>query len=80
MPSHFKRYTIQDRKIVVQQPKRTSQTLGESHDGPENAKQVNLAIEGEEPRPTYIANDLDEEEEKILMATLEEYKDVFAWS
>lgn len=34
VPSHFKRYTIQDKKIVVHQPIRTSQAPGESYDGP----------------------------------------------
>ena len=29
LPSHFKRYTVQDRKIVVQQPTRTLQNPGE---------------------------------------------------
>ena len=33
LPSHFKRYTVQDRKIVVQQPTRTLQNPGESYDG-----------------------------------------------
>ena len=31
VPSHFKRYTIQDKKIVVQQPKRTLQVSRESY-------------------------------------------------
>ena len=37
VPSHFKRYTIQDRKVIVQQPKRTLEEPGKSYDGPENA-------------------------------------------
>ena len=80
VPSHFKRYTIQDRKIITQQPIRTSQKPGESYDGPENAKKIDLAEEGEEPKPAWIATDLDPEEEEILIAALKEYKDVFAWS
>ena len=49
-PSNFKKYTIQDRKIVLQQPIR--QKLGEpdiSYDGPEDVKQIDLAEPGEEP-------------------------------
>ena len=80
VPSHFKRYTVQNRKIVAQQPIRTSQKPGESYDGPENAKQIDLAKEGEEPKPAYIATDLDPEEEELLIKTLKEYRDVFAWS
>ena len=46
----------------------------------ENAKKVDLAEEGEDPRPAYIAADLEPEDEKMLIVALKEYKDVFAWS
>ena len=39
-----------------------------------------LAKEGEGSRPAYIATDLLLEEEELLIKTLKEYKDVFAWS
>ena len=81
VPSNFKSYTIQDRKIMLQQPKRVKpEQLGESYDGPEDAKKVDLANPGEESRPVYIATDLTLEDETLLIATLKEYKDVFAWS
>ena len=80
LPSHFKRYIVEDQKIVVQQPTRTLQNPGESYDGLENAKKIDLAKEGEDPRLAYIAADLDPEEENMLVAALKEYKDVFAWS
>ena len=73
VPSHLKKYTIQDRKIVIKQPIKTSQIPGESYesyDGPENAKKIDLADEGQEPRPAYIAMDLEPKEEKILIKTL----------
>ena len=39
VPSSFKTYTIQDRRIVTQSPKREKPTiLGESYDGPEEVK------------------------------------------
>ena len=79
-PSHFKKNTIHERKIIVQQSMRTSQKPGESYDGPEDAKKINLAEKGEEPRPAYIATDLAPDEEELLIKTLKEYKDVFAWS
>ena len=53
---------------------------GQSYDGPENGKRIDLPEEGEDPRPAYIANDLLPEEEELLIKTLKEYKDVFAWS
>lgn len=39
-----------------------------------------MELEGEDPRPAWIATDLEEEEKKLLIKTLREYKDVFAWS
>ena len=72
VPSNFKSYTIQDRRIVLQQPKRVKpEIMGESYDGPEDAKKIDLANPGEEPRPVYIATDLTAEEEELLIATLE---------
>ncbi|MCO5581275.1 hypothetical protein L7F22_035153 [Adiantum nelumboides] len=43
-------------------------------------EEIDLAELGEEPKPTYIATDLTKEEEKLLIATLKQYKDMFAWS
>ncbi|MCO5557917.1 hypothetical protein L7F22_011490 [Adiantum nelumboides] len=80
VPSHYKKYTIQDRKIIVQQPMRELKEPGTSYDGPEKAKKIDLAELGEEQKPAYIATDLTEEEEQLLIATLKHYKDVFAWS
>ena len=80
LPPELKKYTIQDRKIIVQQPIRTAQKPGESYDGLENAKKIDLAQEGEDSRPAYIAADLESEEEELLVKTLKEYRDVFAWS
>ncbi|MCO5576761.1 hypothetical protein L7F22_030580 [Adiantum nelumboides] len=51
-----------------------------SYDGPKKAKKIDLAEPREEPKPAYIATDLTEEEEQLLIATLKQYKDVFAWS
>ncbi|MCO5577322.1 hypothetical protein L7F22_031150 [Adiantum nelumboides] len=80
IPDNFKRYTIQDRKIVLETPKRTPQgKLGESYDGPELAKQVDIAEQGEDPKLVWVAMDLTMEEEALLISTLKEYRDVFAW-
>ena len=37
-PSHFKCYTIDERKVILQHPKREPQKPGESYDGPNNSK------------------------------------------
>ena len=65
----------------MQKPIRQKPNIpGESYDGPEDAKQVNLANEGEEQKLVWIATDLTPDEEQLLVRTLKEYKDVFAWS
>ena len=81
VPLNFKTYTIQDRRIVTQPPKRSKLNKPrESYDGPKDAKKIDLARPGEDPKPVYIAMDLLPEEEELLVKTLSEYRDVFAWS
>ena len=47
VPSNFKKFTIQDRKIVLQQPIRVRpENPGESYDGPEDAKKIDLVEPG----------------------------------
>ena len=59
---------------------RTSQKPWESYDGLKNSKRIYLPKNGEEPKPAYIIVDLEPKEEELLIVTLKEYKDVFAWS
>ena len=82
MPDGLKKFTIEDRKIILQKPVRQKpETPGVSYDGPQDSKQVNLAEPGEEPRRMVcIATDLSPDEEELLVKTLREYKEVFAWS
>ena len=81
VPSNFKSYTIQDRKIMLQQPKRVRPKIaGELYDGLKDAKKIDLANPGEESRPIYIVTNLNPNEEELSIATLKEYKDVFACS
>ena len=81
VPSNFKKFTIQDRKIILQQPMREKpEEPGLSYDGPEDAKQVDIAEPRTEPRKVWIATDLTPDEEELLISTLREYKDIFAWS
>ena len=47
-----------------------------SYDGPEDAKQIFLNDMNK--KTTWIAIDLDQDEEAILFATLKDYQDVFA--
>ena len=44
------------------------------------AKRLDLALDGEDPKPVYIATDLNHEEEDELVRLLREYRAVFAWS
>ena len=58
VPSNFKKFTIQDRKIILQQPMRQKpEEPGLSYDGPEDAKQVDIAEPGTEPRKVWIATE-----------------------
>ena len=41
---------------------------------------MNIAQPGEESKPIKIAQDLTLEEESLLLQTLTEYRDVFAWT
>ena len=62
-------------------PKREKpQQLGESYDGPEDAKRLDLALPREEPHPMYITMDLEPQEEELLLTSLRNHRDVFAWS
>ena len=80
VPSHYKKYEVEERKIVVQKLDREKVVAGVSYDGQEEAKKIDLAQPGEEAKPAYISADLTAEEEERLMAFLKEYRDVFAWS
>ena len=79
VPSHYKNYTIEDRKILMQLPDRQNEKK-KSYDGPEDAKKIDISKPEEESRPMYIAADLTSEEEHELTKLLKEYRDVFAWS
>ena len=52
---------------------------GKSYDGPQDTKKIDLAELGEEPKPAWIATDLTPNEEELIISTLKEYRDVFAW-
>ena len=48
-------------------------TPGISYDGPEDAKQINLANEGGEQKLVWIATDLAPDEEQLLIQTLKDH-------
>ena len=58
----------------MQKPKRQKPLeKRESYEGPEDAKQVDLALEGKEPQKVWIAIDLTPDEEALIISTLREY-------
>lgn len=79
VPSHFKKYTIKERKIVVQQSDENSPNSWSMYQGPKNGKRLDLVNEGEEQRPLYIATDLDLEEEEILIKTFRENREMYSF-
>ncbi|MCO5560570.1 hypothetical protein L7F22_014185 [Adiantum nelumboides] len=81
VPAHYKKYTVEERKIILKKPgRREMANQGVSYDGPEDAKKIDLANPGEDSKPVYIAIDLETDEEKELIEILQEFQDVFAWS
>lgn len=70
VPSHYKKYTVQERRVVIEKPMREQKEPGTSFDGPEDAKKIDRSESGEEPKPAYIATDLSPDEEELLIKTL----------
>ena len=64
VPSHYKKYEVEERKIVVQKPDREKVVARVSYDGQEEAKKIDLAQPREEAKPAYISADLTAEEEE----------------
>ena len=76
---HFKSYSIQDRYIFCEKPKRIVDTYDDGvYEGPTKVKEVNLAGPGETPKSVFVSVDLTKEEEGNLITSLKEYKDCFA--
>ena len=65
--SHYKKYMVEEWKIVLQKSTREKVVAGVSYDGQEEAKKVDLAQLDEESKPVYVSVDLSEEEEKKLI-------------
>ena len=73
IPNGPKKYTIEDWKAVMLNPKQQKlKTPGEAYDGLEDAKKVNVASKGKEPQMVWIAMDLMSNEEELLIQMLKE--------
>ena len=77
---HYKKYTVEERKIIWQKPNRQQPITRISYEGPEDAKKIDLAGPNEDAKPVYIAMDLELTKEQRLVEILQEFRDVFAWS
>ena len=77
VPSYYKKYTVEERRIVLQKPIREKVVAGVSYNGQEEARKVDLAQPNEESKLVYVSIDLSKEEEKELAKLLEEFRDVF---
>ena len=80
VPEHYKKYTVEERKIIWQKPNRQQPVAGVSYEGPKDAKKIDLAGPNEDAKPVNIATDLKPTEEQCLIELLQEFGDVFAWS
>ena len=65
---------------MFNKPIRTQQAPGESYDGPEGSKKIDLAEPGRRVQACLDSFRLSQEEEDLLIKTLKEYRDVFAWT
>ena len=43
VPSHYKKYTMEEKNILVQKPNQENLSIGVSNDGIEDAKKIDLA-------------------------------------
>ena len=68
VPSHYKKYEVEERKIVVQKPDKEKVVARVSNDGQEEAKKIDLAQPREEAKQAYILADLIAKEEEQLIA------------
>ena len=75
----FTKFKKGDRVVIILGAKRQGQT-SELIEGPAKVKEVNLVGKGKKPQLVFIADDLTEDEETSLVALLQEYIDMFAWS
>ena len=80
VPKHYKKYTIEERKIIWKKPNPQQLVADISYKGPEVAKKIDLTSPGEDAKPVYIATNLKQIEEQSLIEILQELTDVFAWS
>ena len=78
--SHYKKYNVEERKIVVQKPNRENFVASVLYDGQEEAMKINLAQPRGKVKPMNIVVDLSSTKEEELIELLKEYKDVFAYS
>ena len=79
VPKHYKKYMVEEQKIIWQKPNRQQPVVGISYKGPEDAKKIDLAGLGQDTKPIYIAKNVEPIEEQSLNEILLEFKDVFAW-
>ncbi|MCO5578895.1 hypothetical protein L7F22_032744 [Adiantum nelumboides] len=79
VPTHYKKYTVEEHKIILKKPDLEKANQGVSYDGPEDAKKNKLANPGKDSKPMYIATDLKPSEETELIKILQAFSDVIAW-
>ena len=70
IPEHYKKYTVEECKIIWQKPNCQQPITGISYKGPKDAKKIGLAGPNEDTKPIYIAMDLEPTEEQSLIEIL----------
>ena len=80
VPEHYKKYTVEEQKIIWQKPNCQQPITGVSYEGPKDAKKIDLTGPNEDAKPVYIATDLAPIEEQHLVEILQEFRYLFARS
>ena len=60
---HYKKYTIEERKIIQQKPNCQQPLIGISYEGLEDANTIDLVGPSEDAKPIYIATNLEPKKE-----------------
>ena len=78
VPKHYKKYTVEERKIIWQKPNCQQIITSISYEGPKDAKKIDLVTPSEDAKHIYIDTYLEPIEEQSLIEISRAFKDVFS--
>ena len=75
VPEHYKKYTIEECKIMWQKPNRQQPAIGVSFEGLEDVDKIDLVGPSKDAKSIYIATDLEPNKERSLIGILCKIRD-----